>query len=427
MNSLGRWLCLAIFAIVLPSAFASSDSKSAAAATNQLGVDLYKKLATGAGDLCLSPYSIESALAMTLAGAEGETRSEMARVLHLSASDENVPASFAALRAALEKLAAHSSEKTDQSPTAAKHGGESDPITLAIANRLFAQRDYQFRESFLALVKTNYGAPMEPLDFKSDAAVATEKINAWVADQTHQRIENLIPVNALNETTRMVLANALYLKAPWSQPFEKGETQAEPFHLREGEETPVPMMHKQSRVYRYAEKNDFVAISLPYRDDDLRFVILLPKEVNGLTKLEANLSAEMIQECASLNTAEINLSFPKFKLEPPTIALEDELKSLGMKTAFDDPQGSANFDRLAPRQPNDYLYISNVFHKTFIAVDEEGTEAAAATAVAMARMTSALIQDEPIEVKVDRPFLYFIQQASTGVCLFLGRVTDPRK
>lgn len=415
MNSLGRKLRWAIFALWLPSALASSDPKSAALSTNQLGIDLYKKLAATSRNLCLSPYSIESALTMTLAGADGETRNEMARVLHVSGNDENVSGSFAVLHNSLEKTAG-----------SAAGGDEKNAITLAIANRLFVEKNFQFRESFLSAANADFGASIELLDFQNDASGATEKINAWVAQQTQQRIENLIPQNALNETTRMVLANALYLKAQWSHPFEKAETQPEPFHLSEREETPVPMMHRQARDFGYADKGDYVAVSVPYRGGDFRFVILLPNEVTGLAELEAKLSAEMIQECATLGAAEINLSLPKFKLEPPTIPLQAELKSLGIRNAFDDPMGSANFDRLAPRRPNDYLYISNVFHKTFLAVDEQGTEAAAATAVAIARMTSAFHPEEPIAVKVDRPFLFFIQQSSTGVCLFLGRVTDPR-
>jgi serpin B len=156
--------------------------------------------------------------------------------------------------------------------------------------------------------------------------------------------------------------------------------------------------------------------------------MLLPDDVNGLRELESKLTAEMLTQCAKLETKrDVDLSLPKFKLEPPTIPLSDKLKALGMKTAFDMPKGSANFERIAPRKPDDYLAISEVFHKTFIAVDEKGTEAAAATAVAM--MTMAGITSPPpppIVVKVDRPFIYAIQHVLSGACLFIGRVTDPR-
>lgn len=401
----------------------AADSSAAVSATNQLGIDLYKKLATDGGNLCLSPYSIESALAMTLAGADGGTRSEMARVLHLGEGGGEIHNSFAALRKALDGMAAESAKNVGSSR---KFGGSSEPITLTIANRLFAEKDYDFRQSFLTLVKNNYGAPLEPLDFKHDANSATRRINDWVAEETGQRIRNLIPLGALDDATRMVLTNALYLKAPWAKPFEKEATKPQPFHVKGGQPIDVPMMQQRSHAFGYEKKSDYTAVSLPYRGGDLNFVVLLPHDVNGLSKLEKKLTAGMLMECAKLPATDINLSFPKFKMEPPTIALKSQLEALGMKTAFDEPPGSANFDRLAPRKPDNYLYLSKVFHKTFIAVDEEGTEAAAATAAAMAMATSAMQPQEPIEVKVDRPFLYLIQQASTGVCLFIGRVTDPR-
>lgn len=419
MKSILRVICLAT---LLANAFAS-DFQSAASATNSLGLDLYRKLATGEGNLCLSPYSIESALAMTLAGADGETRTEMARALHLSATDEGVNSSFSALQKSLEAMAVSTAQNGTESK---RFGGSSEPITLTIANRLFAQKDYDFREKFLAIVKTNFGAPMELLDFAHDAPAATKHINDWVAEQTRQRIRDLIPPNALDETTRMVLTNALYLKAPWADPFEKEATEPQPFQLKDGQPIEVPMMHQHSHAFGYAKKSDYTAVSLPYSGGDLRFVVLLPDATNGLSKLEAKLTSEMLAECTKLSTADINLSFPKFKMEPPTTALKAELEALGMKSAFDDPAGSANFDRLARRRPNEYLYLSKVFHKTFIAVDEKGTEAAAATAAVVMQATSAMQPSEPIEVKVDRPFLYAIQQSSTGVCLFLGRVTDPR-
>jgi serpin B len=153
---------------------------------------------------------------------------------------------------------------------------------------------------------------------------------------------------------------------------------------------------------------------------------LLPDEVNGLPALESKLGAGMLTECAKLERREIDLSLPKFKLEPPTIALGQQLRALGMKSAFDEPPGSANFNGIAPRKANDYLAISQVFHKTFIAVDEKGTEAAAATAVTMMATSAMREQPKPIEVKVDHPFFYAIQHVPSGACLFVGRVVDPR-
>jgi serpin B len=185
-------------------------------------------------------------------------------------------------------------------------------------------------------------------------------------------------------------------------------------------------MQKEDRQFGYAKREGFTAVSLPYIGNELQFLVLVPDEVNGLRALESKLSTQMLSQCAKLEPHDVDLTLPKFKFEPPTIALSDKLQALGMHSAFDQPSGSANFDRMAPRNPKDYLYISQVFHKTFIAVDEKGTEAAAATAVAMMAGSAMIERPEPIEVKVDRPFIYAIQHVPSGTCLFLGRVTDPR-
>ena len=419
-----RFLTLSVFGgLVAGMAYGAAESDLAATATNELAVNLHRQLATGNENLCVSPYSIESALAMTFAGADGETRREMARVLHFPSDASAVSASFASLQHSLEEMSAKTAEVVKQSK---RFGGPSEPITLTIANRLFAQKGYDFRQVFLSVVKQNYGAAFELIDFTADPSGATQHINKWVADQTRNRIRDLIPAGALNETTRLVLANALYLKAPWADPFSEKTTKPEPFHVRGGAPVDVPMMRKMDRHFGYAKREGFAAVSLPYTGNDLQFLVLLPDEVNGLGVLESKLTAETLAECAKLETRDVDLHLPKFKIELPTIALARNFEALGMKTAFDQPRGSANFDRMAPRKPNDYLYISQVFHKTFIAVDEEGTEAAAATAVAMMARSAMIQRPPPAEVKVDRPFLYAIQHVPSGVCLFLGRVTDPR-
>ena len=274
-------------------------------------------------------------------------------------------------------------------------------------------------------MRDRYGAPLEPLDFAKDAGDATRRINSWVLEQTRDRIRDLIPPGALDPITRLVLVNAIYLKAPWVNPFPKGATTPQPFHVRGGDEVKAPTMHGQSYC-GYAKRDGYAVVSVPYQERDLQFLILIPDNPKGLQPIEKKITAQMLSECARLKTREVNLYLPKFKFEPPTLNLAAILQGLGMQTAFDQPRGSANFDRIAPRKPDDYLYISAVFHKTFIAVDEEGTEAAAATAVAMAVGAAAAPKPEPIEVKVDRPFFYAIQHVPSGACLFIGRVTDPR-
>jgi serpin B len=419
-----RFLILPVFgALMTGMAHAATNFDLAAKATNEVAVDLHRQLVTGDENLCVSPYSIESALAMTFAGADGQTRTEMARVLHFPSDASVVAASFASLQHSLEEMGSKTAELVKESK---KFGGPSEPITLNIANRLFAQKGYDFRNNFLSLVKENFGAAFEPLDFVADAATATQHINKWVAEQTRDKIRDLIPVGALNKLTRLVLANALYLKAPWADPFSDKTTQSEPFHVGGGAPVNVPTMRKTAR-FGYAKREGFIAVSLPYVGDDIQFLVLRPDDANGLHALESRLTADVLAECAKLEAQDVDLHLPRFKMEPPTIALAETFQALGMKTAFDIPQGSANFDKIAPRKPNDYLYISNVFHKTFIAVDEKGTEAAAATAVVMMRATAiARPKPPPIEVKVDRPFVYAVQHVPSGVCLFLGRVTDSR-
>ena len=294
------------------------------------------------------------------------------------------------------------------------------------ANRLFAQRDYEFRAPFLALVKDRYGAPVELLDFVKGADAGRATINRWVEEQTKDKIRDLIPPRALTADTRLVLVNALYLRAPWADEFSKQATQPEPFLVKGHDSVDVPTMSRLSGC-GYAVHPGFKVITRPYDGQALQFVIFLPDDPKGLAAVEKALTPKLLQEAAHLELQEVILHLPKFRLEPPTLPLGEKLQALGLKTAFDIPQHSANFDRMAPRKPDDYLYISAVLHKTFLALDEQGTEAAAATAVVMMRAMSARVdKPKPLEVKIDRPFLFAIQHRPSGACLFLGRLTDPR-
>src|SRR5205807_7526100 len=311
---------------------ATTNLDLAARATNDLAVDLHRQLATGNENLCVSPFSIESALAMTFSGADGETRTEMSRVLHFPSDASAVPASFASLQHSLEEMRTTTADLVKESK---KFGGPSEPITLAIANRLFSQKGYDFREAFLAVVKQDFGAAFELMDFVHDASGATQHINKWVADQTRDRIRDLIPAGALDETTRLVLANALYLKAPWAKEFPESATKPEPFFVHGGGPLDVPMMQKTSDRFGYAKREGFTVVSLPYAGDELQFVILLPDEVNGLHSLESKLTGELLAQCAKLERRDVDLHLPKFKLQPPTVALAENSEALGMKTAFD--------------------------------------------------------------------------------------------
>jgi serpin B len=407
--------------VLAAPAVAGESAAVAAGSINALGIDLLRTTRRPDANALLSPYSIQSALAMTYAGAGGGTRAEMAKVLHYPPDDARLHGAFAALRMALDAVALKSAQAVERQK---RWGITNDPITLTVANRLFGQSGYAFRPPFLALLKDDYAAPLELLDFIHGSADARTRINAWVEDQTRRRIRNLIPEGALNSRTRLVLANAIYLKAPWADVFHEAVTQPLPFHTAGGAMTNVPTMRGTHRI-GYAKRGDVTLLSVPYQGGDLQFLILLPDKADGLAGLEQELTPSWLAEGALLPAQQVILFLPKFKIEPPAMELAEALESLGMKTAFNIPAGSADFDRMAPRRPTDYLFISQVFHKAFLSLDERGTEAAAATAVVMP-MGSAIEARKPIEVRVDRPFVFAIQHRPSGACLFLGHVTDPQ-
>ena len=301
-------------------------------------------------------------------------------------------------------------------------------MQLRSANRLYGQGSFDFREPFLTLLRETYRAPLERVDFVNNPRGSVDKsINRWVEEQTAGRIRNLIPPGVLDRSTRLVLVNALYLKAAWQTAFRKESTTPQPFHVRGAAATTDVATMTRHGSMGLQDFADFTAVSLPYDGGELQLLLFVPKSVNGVGAAQTALTAAVLAECATLKWADVELWLPKFRLEPETMRLGEMLRVLGMRTAFDKPEGSANFDRMAPRKPNEYLKISEVLHKTFVNLDEEGTEAAAATAVVAAVVASARPDPpEPRIVRVDRPFLFAIQHRATGACLFLGRVTDPK-
>jgi serpin B len=399
----------------------ATDSRMAAGAVNALGADLYHAQARGEGNLLLSPYSIQNALAMTFAGAAGDTHAEMQRVLHYPDDENALHASFGALAQELADAAKKSVERVQDSK---KNGGPSTPIEFNLANRVFAEKDYPFRAPFLELLKTGYGAPLEKMDYKREPEKARAEINRWVAEQTKDKIRDLIPPGVITNKTRLTLVNALYLRAPWSKAFDEAVTRPDRFLVHGRDAADVPTMLNKSDC-GYAKRDGFQIVTRSY-DGPLQFVIMLPDNPAGLAEVEKALTPKLFEDCAHLPVREVFLHLPKFRLAPSTLPLSDDLKALGMKTAFDEPRGSANFDRMAPRKLDDYLAISAVLHKTYLALDEKGTEAAAATAVTMVAGALARSGPKPVEVRVDHPFLFVIQHVPSGACLFLGRVTDPR-
>lgn len=405
----------------------AAEDFDAARATNNAGLDLYRQLARSrpGQNLVISPYSIESALALAYAGADGVTRTEMARALYLPGDNGPLQAEFARLRTELNATA-EASRTVAEART--RSGARTDPIEWNQANRLFGQQGYAFRDAFLTLMRDGFAAPFEAMDFRANPEPPRLAINAWVENQTRQRIKDLIPAGGLSEATRLVLVNALYLKAPWDVPFTKSLTTPRTFRPAPGSAREVPTMQRTAPL-GYGTEDGFTIVTLDYLAAGLQFVILLPDQNQDLDTAAARLTPGHFARWANLrqtNRRDVDLYLPKFTVPGATVPLGQVLRAMGVKSAFDEPRGSANFDSIAPRRPDDYLSISDVFHQTFVALDEEGTEAAAATAVVIATTTAVVTPPQPIEVRVDRPFLFAIQHRATGVCLFLGRIADPR-
>lgn len=400
---------------------ATADPRAVATSINTFGLDLHRRLAVEGGNLVTSPWSIESALAMTWAGAANQTRTEMQTVLRLPEDEAAVHAGFASLAADLATLAQKSQDRVKASR---KGGGPATPLEINTANRLFGDRGYPFEKPFLSLTEKFYGAPLEALDFRKSPEAARLRINGWVASRTKDRIPELIPGGVIDKDTRLVLTNAIYLKAPWADEFR--EEPNVPFFVNGTQPVQVPGLVREDR-FGYQKLPGGAAVTIPYAGGGLHFVLFVPEEKAGLAALEKKLNPELLAKTAQAESRDILLHFPKFKLEPGRVMLSENLIAMGMPSAFNRPPGSADFSGIAPRKPDDYLCISQVIHQAFIAVDQHGTEAAAATAVVMPRAVSAPMEKpKPLEIRVDRPFAFAIQHQASGACLFLGRVTDPR-
>ncbi|CAM9991681.1 unnamed protein product, partial [Phaeothamnion confervicola] len=358
------------------------------ASINAFGLDLLARLTAGpAANVVFSPTSIGIALAMTAVGARGLTLEEMKRVLHADAAAP-FDRSMNAMGAALEGRS-----RTD----------ERGAVTLEIANSLWGQRGTGFEPPFLDTLATEYGAGLQLVDYRADAEGARTKINAWVDEATNERIPELLAPGVLNADSRLTLVNAVYLKANWAEVFDAQRTAPAPFQLADGTTVDVPMMHLQ-RHFGYAEGDGWQAVELPYVFGELAMTVVV-----GDGDLDGAINA--------LADHEVILSFPKFDIETST-SLAEVLGALGMPTAFTD---SADFTGMTTDEP---LHISDVIHQANITVDEEGTEAAAATAVVMTA-GAAPAPGEPVTMVVDRPFTFALRDVPTGAVVFLGRVGDP--
>ncbi|MFW6189002.1 MAG: serpin family protein [Planctomycetota bacterium] len=364
----------------------------------RFAADLYGRLAEEKGNLFFSPYSVSSALTMTWAGARGETADQMAEVLHLGSDREEVHEAFADLTEQVEKAC------TDEA------------CRLTVANALWGQEGYEFLDGFLRTVRQHYEAGLFNVDYRRRAGAARERINAWVAEQTQDKIQDLIPRGALDRMTRLVLTNAIYFKGKWAEPFDEKETREEDFHLSADESVRVPMMH-QTAPFVYAEFDGGKLLDLPYGEGDLSMVVLLPEKVGGLAKLEESLAAGKLKEwMRGARKRRVKVALPRFEVTA-RFQLNAVLRDMGMEDAF--RAGEADFSGMNGRRD---LFLSAVLHKAYVEVNEEGTEAAAATGVVVG---VTAVQPQPPEFRADRPFVFLIRHRQTGTVLFAGRVADP--
>ena len=380
----------------------AGDATAAAQALNDFGLDLYRAAPDASGNLVVSPASIALALAMARAGARGETAAQMDAVLRAAAADEHA-SWLNALEAAL----------TSRSGTFKDAGGQDSKVTLRIANAPFVQRDLALEPAYLEALASRFGAGVRLVDYVAATEVARQAINGWVSDQTERRIPELLTPGDLDALTRLVLVNAIYLKAAWQTPFPEAATAPGPFTRLDGSTISVTRMNL-TETLPYAAGEGWRAVEVPYVGGSLAMTIIVPDD---LRTFEAKLDAAAFGQITSaLSPHSVALGLPKFRIETRT-DLAGVLAGLGMPLAFDPDR--ADFSGITAAEQ---LYISAVVHQADIAVDEKGTEAAAATAVVIG--TTAAPSDQ-VTLRIDRPFLFALRDVPTGALVFLGRVTEP--
>ena len=366
---------------------------------NQFAFDLYQQLRSEDGNLFFSPSSISTALAMTYAGAARKTGAEMAKTLHFNMRSDQLHEEMRFLQAFWTR------------PDNVKG------IRLNLANRLWGHEGYEFLPEFLTVTRDKYAAELARLNFVQSED-ARQTINSWVEDQTEDKIKGLLPAGVLSADTKLVLTNAVYFRGIWSDPFRKESTKDEDFHLSTTDKIKVPTMCRLDG-FQYGAVDDLQILELPYGDGSLSIVILLPTEIDGLADLEAKLTLQDLRRwmASAEYVEEVEVYLPKFKATSQ-FQMADTLKAMGMESAFD--ANAADFSGMTGGRD---LFLSAVIHKAFVDVNEEGTEAAAATG--MVACTSALIPREPPVFRADHPFVFMIRDNRNGGILFLGRITNP--
>lgn len=391
-----------------------TDAAALAAGNRAFAIDLYRQLSSTDGNLIFSPFSVSLAMAMVDAGARAQTLDQINTGMHFTLPSAQLHPAFNSLDASLESLGvpAGTPQPTDEYNL-------GDDFQLNIANSLWGQANHTFLPEYLDLLAQNYGAGLQTLDFTKDPDAARKIINNWVSEKTKDKIQDLFAQGTITPDTRLVLANAIYFKASWQSVFYKENTKDGPFTLMDSSQVTVPMMTSGKTANQYFKGSDYTAVSLPYRGSQVEMIIVLPDTGNFQNFEKEFDSAKLEEVLNSLSGSAVDLTLPRFKVES-SFSLNQALSSLGISAAFNPDQ--ADFSGMDGQQD---LYISQVVHKAFIQTDESGTEAAAATGIAME--ASSMPVETPPQVIVDHPFLFFIYDQTSGSILFEGRVLDPSK
>jgi serpin B len=379
----------------------TTDQVAVVEGNNAFATDLYAQLRKRDGNLFFSPESISTAFAMAYAGARGTTAEQMAATLHYTLPPEKLHPAMGALLAGLN----------------GPHAG----YQLRVADALWAEKDFTFLDDFLKLTSSDYGAGFNRVDFKGSSEAVRATINQWVEEKTEDKIKDLLPAGSVTPTTRLVLTNAIYFKGDWQAQFDKAQTKDEDFHVSAAQTVKTPLMHLTSKL-GYFNGGTFQTVDIPYKSGELSMIVLLPNDEGGLPALEKSFtSANAKQWLSQLRPgSKIVLTLPKFKMTQQ-FQLGGTLSAMGMSTAF--ARGAADFSGMTGKRD---LWISAAIHKAYIDVNEEGTEAAAATGIVMRSMIAAR-PEPPIVFRADHPFLFLIRDNHSGAILFMGRVNDPTK
>ena len=387
-----------VLPILLAAALPAADSRIMPA-MNAFTTASYKQLTGRDANLILSPFNIATALSMALAGARGQTALEIQSVLRLH-YDATYDADLGALLADLT------------------NAGNTPGNELHTANGLWVQKGFAILPAFESTLTNNYHAPLTPLDFMANPEAARSQINRWTEEHTKGKIRDLFPAGSLDAQTRLVLTSAIYFYGKWQDPFVTSHTQPAPFTLPTGATTQANFMNQTSH-FSYTETPSAQILEMRYAGTGIAFDVLLPKTLTGLPDLEKSLTLENLTGwLGNLTTRNAQVSLPKFRAESE-FSLRKELSTMGMPTTFTD---KADFSGIDPKRG---LAISDVFHKAFVDVSEEGTEAAAATDITM-RATAMRMPEQAVVFRADHPFIFLIRDTRTGVVLFIGRLMNPR-